>query len=168
MVWKAGARRRAGLALVCAIVGGLGAEGAAAQISVSSSGSPAYSQAIAVPPGIGGMQPNLSLMYAGGGVNGPVGHGWSLQGISMITRCPATRYTDGQPQGVVFGPSDKLCLDGQRLIQTDASGNVAAFPQTADAQGLSSGWREYRTEKDSYARIRAYGVAGGDAANGPQ
>ena len=168
MVWKAGARRRAGLALVCAIVGGLGAEGAAAQISVSSSGSPAYSQAIAVPPGIGGMQPNLSLMYAGGGVNGPVGHGWSLQGISMISRCPATRYTDGQPQGVVFGPSDKLCLDGQRLIQTDASGNVAAFPQTADAQGLSSGWREYRTEKDSYARIRAYGVAGGDAANGPQ
>ncbi|MDH0867598.1 FG-GAP-like repeat-containing protein [Mitsuaria sp. GD03876] len=159
---------RAGRMLACAFVGAVMATGAFAQISVSSSGSPAYSQAIGVPPGIGGMQPNLSLMYAGGGVNGPVGHGWSLQGISMITRCPATRYTDGRPGGVVFGPGDKLCLDGQRLIQTDASGNVVAFPQVDDVKGLSSGWREYRTEKDSFVRVRAYGQTGSDAANGPQ
>jgi hypothetical protein len=142
--------------------------GVQAQVSVSSSGSPSYSQPIAVPPGIGGMQPNLSLMYAGGGVNGPVGHGWSVQGVSMITRCPATRYVDGQVRGVKFDQSDKLCLDGQRLIQTDATGAASpGFPQADDARGLSSGSREYRTEKDSFARIRAYGIANGSDANGP-
>ncbi|MDH0867075.1 FG-GAP-like repeat-containing protein [Mitsuaria sp. GD03876] len=164
----ASAPRRVGLALAGALSSVLAATGALAQVSVSSSGNPAYGQAITVPPGIGGMQPNLSLMYAGGGLNGPVGHGWSLQGISTITRCPGTRYTDGQPQGVVFGPADKLCLDGQRLIQTDAAGNVVAFPQVDDARGLSSGWREYRTEKDSFVRVRAYGTTGSDTANGPQ
>jgi hypothetical protein len=125
------------------------------------------------------MQPNLSLMYAGGGVNGPVGHGWSVQGVSMITRCPATRQTDGMPRGVTFTSTDKLCLDGQRLIQTDANGGVTpvatydangklvSFPQIDDARGLSSGYREYRTEKDSFARIRAYGTTGASDANGP-
>ncbi|OWQ85616.1 hypothetical protein CDN99_21245, partial [Roseateles aquatilis] len=78
MIRHAGAPLRAWLALACAMGVGVVATSAAAQVSVSSSGSPAYGQAIAVPPGIGGMQPNLSLMYAGGGVNGPVGHGWSL------------------------------------------------------------------------------------------
>lgn len=48
----------------------------------------------------------------------------------MITRCPASRYTDGAPRGVKFDANDKLCLDGQRLIQTDANGSVTpAFPQ---------------------------------------
>jgi FG-GAP-like repeat/Salmonella virulence plasmid 65kDa B protein/Insecticide toxin TcdB middle/N-terminal region len=156
-----------------------GAGSALAQVSVSSSGSPSYSHPIAVPPGISGMQPNLSLMYAGGGVNGPVGHGWSVQGISMITRCPATRFTDGAPRGVKFDKDDKLCLDGQRLIQTDANGaatpaavydvngKLTSFPQVDDARGLASGWREYRTEKDSFARIRAYGIANTSDVNGP-
>lgn len=150
-----------------------------AQVSVSGSGSPNYSQPIAVPPGISGMQPNLAFFYAGGGVNGPVGHGWSVQGVSMITRCSATRYTDAVSRDVKFEQSDKLCLDGQRLIQTDANGVVApaavfdangkltSFPQINDALGLASGWREYRTEKDSFARIRAYGIANGSDVNGP-
>ena len=159
--------RRAVTAACSGLTLALGAPVAQAQVSVSSSGSPSYGQAIAVPPGIGGMQPNLSLMYAGGGVNGPVGHGWSVQGISMITRCPATRYTDGAPKGVVFASADKLCLDGQRLIQTDANGTPSAFPQIDDARGLASGWREYRTEKDSFARIRAYGTTGVADTNGP-
>jgi hypothetical protein len=65
---------------------------------------------------------------------------------------------------VSFGPNDKLCLDGQRLIQTDANGN-ALLPlatQTADATGLSGAAppREFRTEIDSYSRIRAYGIGG--------
>jgi hypothetical protein len=145
--------------------------GAHAQVSVSGSGSSTYSQPIAVPPGIGGMSPNLSLMYAGGGVNGPVGHGWSVQGISTITRCPATRSIDGTSVGVVFGPDDKLCLDGQRLIQTLPDGTPTAFPQAADARGLAPGAvREYRTENDSFARIRAYGITGATGApdtNGP-
>ena len=140
-----------------------------AQVAVSAGGAPTYSKEIAVPPGVAGMSPNLSLSYAGGGVNGPVGHGWSVQGISTITRCPASRPVDGVWGSVTYSGSDKLCLDGQRLIQTDASGAVLAFPQANDAMGLGSGYREFRTEKDIYARVRAYGYANGDesGASGP-
>ncbi|MEF7613630.1 FG-GAP-like repeat-containing protein [Aquincola sp. MAHUQ-54] len=132
-----------------------------AQVSVTGSGTAAYSHAIAVPPGVSGMQPNLGLRYASGGLNGPVGHGWSLQGVSAITRCPSTVKVDGVSRGVAFGPGDQLCLDGQRLIQTDASGTPASFPQTSNAMGVLGGYREYRLENDTFSRVRAYGVSGG-------
>lgn len=141
------------------------ASDASAQVTVSSSGQAAVSVPIAVPPGIAGMAPNLYLQYTDGGINGHLGVGWSLQGVSMITRCPATRIIDGKPRPVMFDEQDKLCLDGQRLIQTDAQGVASA--QSNDALGVSGQPREYRTEKDTYARIRAYGIAGGSASNGP-
>lgn len=137
-----------------------------AQVSVSADGQPGFSYPIAVPPGIAGMQPNLSLVYSGGG-NGPLGVGWVLAGTSVISRCPATKDVDGVVRGVGYGPSDKICLDGQRLIQTDAQGQALAN-QADDSLGLAgTAWREFRTEKDSFARIRAYGAAGDLAANGP-
>ena len=150
-----------------------------AQVSVNDGGTASYSYPIAVPPGIAGMSPNLGLSYSGSGSNGPVGYGWGLQGISTISRCPQTRGIDGFTRGVTFTSDDKLCLDGQRLIQTDASGVVVNGSvtnpsstnifQSGDSLGGSAGAaiREYRTEKDSFARIRAYGAAGSLAANGP-
>jgi hypothetical protein len=140
------------------------------QISVSSGGQASTGLPIAVPPGISGMSPNLSLNYADGGVNGPVGVGWSVQGISTVTRCPSNRMVDVAYRNVVFDKDDKLCLDGQRLIQTNESGSVqgpaARLNQLDDALGVSSApYREYRTEKDSYARIRAYGIAPGNCPN---
>ena len=136
------------------------------QVSVSAMGQPTFGQPISVPPGVGGMTPQLSLMYAGSGVNGPLGHAWSLQGVSTITRCSAEVAIDGAAMAVAYGAADKLCLDGQRLIPTDASGTPLP-PGSVDASGLASGHREYRTTKDTYTRIRAYGIAGAAASNGP-
>ncbi len=137
-----------------------------AQVSVSADGQPGFSYPIAVPPGIAGMQPNLSLVYSGGG-SGPLGVGWVLAGTSVIARCPATKDVDGVVRGVSYAAADKICLDGQRLIQTDAQGN-ALSTQADDSLGLAgTAWREFRTEKDSFARIRAYGSAADLAANGP-
>lgn len=148
----------------------------AQQISVTDSGTPTYSYPIVTPPGIAGMAPNVGLLYSGG-LNGPVGYGWTLQGISMITRCPNTKAIDGSIRGVGYTKDDKLCLDGQRLIQTDANGAPingantnpgSANPfQINDSLGGSGMVREYRTEKDIYARVRAYGAAGNDPNNGP-
>ncbi len=172
--------RRIGLLGRC--VGGLVlsfmAHGAQAQaVSVSEGGVPSYSLQIAVPPGIAGMTPNIALIYSGSSVNGPVGYGWTVQGISMITRCPGDKLIDGYAQPVSYSVNDKLCLDGQRLIQTDASGTVVNAAVTSpgidnpfqqnDSLGGTGLVREYRTEKDIYARIRGYGTAGGDPANGP-
>ncbi|MEX0139528.1 VCBS repeat-containing protein [Massilia sp. LMS1-1-1.1] len=143
----------------------------ASQVSVSAAGTPSYSLPISVPPGVAGMAPNIGLLYSGGGVNGPVGYGWALQGISLITRCPGNKQIDGSVVPVRFNGNDKLCLDGQRLIQTNADGavlNPDSMPfQPGDSLGGSGFVREYRTEKDMYARIRAYGMAGGNPANGP-
>uniref|UniRef100_UPI00260E5BE4 FG-GAP-like repeat-containing protein n=1 Tax=Janthinobacterium sp. TaxID=1871054 RepID=UPI00260E5BE4 len=146
------------LSIVCL---GVQAQG----VSVSSSGTPSYAIPIAVPPGIGGMTPNIGLLYSASGVNGPVGYGWSVQGISLITRCAGNKRTDGVARSVEYTGNDKLCLDGQRLIQTDAAGNPVANQQ-GDSLGGAGMVREYRTDKDIYARIRAYG-ANGDPANGP-
>ncbi len=142
----------------------------AQSVAISEGGTPAYSMPIAVPPGISGMTPNIGLLYSGGGVNGPLGAGWSIQGISMITRCPNTKAIDASSRGVAYDPNDKLCLDGQRLIQTNDSGLHKVFPQTNDSLGSTTVVREYRTEKDSFARIRSYGIANGTrgvASDGP-
>jgi Salmonella virulence plasmid 65kDa B protein/Insecticide toxin TcdB middle/N-terminal region len=140
---------------------------AVAQIAVSPSGLPTYSIPVPVPPGIGGMTPQLSLFFAGAGVNGPLGTGWSLQGLSVITRCGSTKVLDGVPRGVVFEGKDRLCLDGQRLIRVDSFG-VPIASSSDDATGRINGaTAEYRTEKDSYARIRAYEYWGTEQANGP-
>ena len=47
-------------------------------------GAATYSIPIAVAPGRGGMQPDLSLNYASGSGNGILGMGWSLGGQSVI------------------------------------------------------------------------------------
>ena len=150
-----------------------------AQLAVTDTGTSTFTQTIIAPPGVGGMSPKLSLTYLAGAANGPIGAGWSIQGLSMIARCPATLAEDQKPAGVAYAASDKLCLDGQRLIQTDESGSptatsnsvgIAVSTQANDAQGLSSTlYREFRTERDMYGRIRAYGYANGDTtgASGP-
>ena len=152
---SAGALQLAILFVILSLFG----DQAQSQVGVSSFGSPGYSQPIPVPPGIAGMAPNISLNYAGGGVNGPVGYGWSVQGISMITRCPASILVDGSAGAVMYKSTDRLCLDGQRLIQADAGG-VPLATQNNDAAGrATSASSEFRTERDIFARIRGFGIA---------
>lgn len=142
------------VAFACAVL----ASSALAQLGVSEGGQPSYSIAIQVPPGRAGMEPKLALVHGGQTVpDGVLGPGWSLTGLSVITRCGSTLATDGVRKGVRYTADDRLCLDGQRLIQTDASGN----PTNQATYGAAN--TEYRTEKDSFARIRAIG---GTAASG--
>ncbi len=137
-----------------------------AAIDVTPMGQAAVQLPLPAPPGIAGMTPKLSLSYADGGINGPLGVGWSLGGVSTITRCPSTRPVDGVARAVEFDGNDRLCLDGQRLIRTDASG-VPPSPLAIDDALGSAGTREYRTEVDSFSRIRAYLKPGAAAAEGP-
>lgn len=153
--------------LVLSLLPGL----AAAQPSVSQSGAATFTYAVQVPPGIRGMAPTLSLDYSSlSRANGIAGVGWSLRGVMTVGRCGATRATDGAYTGVIFNSTDKLCLDGERLIQLAADG-VTPVTGTIknDALGSAPGaFREFRTEKDAYARIRSYGFAdGANAASGP-
>lgn len=119
------------------------------QFAVSETGAATYTIPIAVPPGIAGMEPKLALVYNSQAGNGLLGMGWSLSGLSAITRCPRTIVQDGANAGVEYSTNDKYCLDGQRLM---------AVSGTYGANGT-----EYRTELESFAKVVSYGTAG----NGP-
>ena len=118
------------------------------QFRVAESGAATYIP-IALPPGTAGMQPALSLNYNSQSGNGLLGVGWSLGGLSAITRCPQTQAQDGVRGSVNYDSNDRFCLEGQRLI-------VVSGIYGADGA-------EYRTEIESYSRIVSYGTAG----NGP-
>jgi len=93
------------------VVGSLGGE-----FSVSPSGAANYSIGIEIPPGTAGMQPQVGIAYDSQAGNGLLGMGWSLTGMSTITRCPKTLIQDGEIHGVDYTTNDAFCLDGQRLI----------------------------------------------------
>jgi hypothetical protein len=116
------------------------------QFAVSPSGAATYSIPIQVPPGIAGMQPKLSLEYNSQAGNGIMGMGWSLAGLSSITRCPATMAQDGVRGGVNYDGNDKFCLDGQRLIVVSGAYGAAGS--------------EYRTEVEGFSKVTATGLAG--------
>jgi RHS repeat-associated protein len=86
--------------------------------NVGPSGDAQYTISIEVPPGVQGMEPTLGLAYGSFTGNGPVGVGWSLTGLSSITRCKAVPYADGFRGTIRFDGRDRLCLDGQRLVDT--------------------------------------------------
>lgn len=118
---------------------------------VDNRGSATYSIPIDVVPGTGGLQPALSLVYNSNGANGLLGLGWSIGGLSAITRIPTTHalengYTINQRDfhrtGIQFNAADRFALDGQRLVRVNAS------------------TREYRTEVDQFARVQAWGASG--------
>ncbi|MES2824407.1 MAG: RHS repeat-associated core domain-containing protein [Pseudomonadota bacterium] len=93
-----------------------------------------YSLPITIPKGINGAQPNLRLSYNSNAKNGILGWGWSLSGMSAITRCGANMIRDGYSSGIQSHESYKYCLDGQRLVEVSAG--------------------EYRTESESFVRIK--------------
>src|SRR4051812_27835755 len=89
--------------------------------SVSSTGEATYTLPLIVPPGRAGMQPSLALTYDSSMGDGPAGKGFSLSGLSAITRCPHTVRDSGLISGVALVPTDALCLDGRRLIKIKGS-----------------------------------------------
>ena len=97
------------------------------QFAVSPSGAATYRIPIQVPPGVAGMEPKLELVYNSQGGNGLLGMGWSLSGLSAITRCSQTRVQDGPNAvpGVALNGNDRFCLDVQRLILVSGSYGVA-------------------------------------------
>lgn len=110
------------------------------EFSVDPTGAANLRVPIAVPKGAAGMQPDLALLYSSRAGNGHLGVGWSLAGLSAITRCPRTIAQDGYVDGVDFDVDDRFCLDGRRLAKTGS--------------GLYGGdATQYRTEVESFQKV---------------
>jgi len=120
-----------------------------AYFGVTSSGAATYRIPIWTPPGVGNAELDLALVYNSRSGNGVIGQGWSLSGLSAITRCNRTTAQDGAPAAVTNTLADRYCLDGQQLKLV--SGTYGA-PNSV-----------YATEVESFSRI----VASGSTGNGP-
>jgi hypothetical protein len=75
--------------------------------------------------------------------------GWSVQGLSAITRCPQALAQDDNRSAATFTDTDRLCLDRKRLALRPGTGAYGADGS------------EYRTEINSFSKIVARCVQGG-------
>ncbi len=135
------------LAAVPIAHGAIGRTPGSAQVSAS--GTAQYSIPIWVPPGAGGMKPNLAIVYNHTQENGLLGMGFDIAGLSAIVRCPKTIAQDGADSGLTMTASDGYCLDGNRLRLTSTSGTYGAPNST------------YQTELETYVKVTAKGTFGG-------
>ena len=118
---------------------------------VSTSGAATYRIPLWTPPGVGDVKLDLALVYNSRAGNGVMGQGWSLAGLSAISRCNKSWAQDGAPAPVTNTLSDRYCLDGQQLKlvsgQPGADGSV------------------YATEIETFSKIVANGAVGGGPAS---
>ncbi len=113
-----------------------------AAADVDLSGAATYSIPIIVPPGTNGVQPSLSVVYNSLGGNGALGQGWSLAGLSSITRVNRDLIHDNLVNPIEANANDRFALDGVRLNLVTGS------------YGLSGS--VYGTEIESFASISCY------------
>src|SRR5262245_45442246 len=107
-------RRRAGalmLTLLSAPAAHARVGAAPGHASVSADGEARYSIAIDLPPGTNGLTPTLSLEYRHRTRGGLLGVGWSIGGLSQITRCAQTVAQDGVTAPPLRTVADRFCLD---------------------------------------------------------
>lgn len=112
-------------------------------IEVNGVGKLQFTLPIAIPPGIKTVAPQINLAYTSGSGNGIAGYGWSLSGITSISRVGKTIEKDGELQSIKIDYSDYYSFNGQRLIlKSGEYGKDGA---------------EYYTEKYSNVKIKSIG-----------
>ena len=95
---------------------------------VSPSGAKTYEIPLELYPGINGFAPELKLVYNSQQGNGEyLGTGWSISGLSTITREGKNIYYDGKTEGIKFDNSDSFSLDGNRLVLIEEWGDSVLY-----------------------------------------
>lgn len=113
---------------------------------VSATGAFVYQIPIDIPSGTGGMQPNLSLNYSSQSGSSIAGYGWSISGLSSISRIGKDLFHDEEIQTVQLELSDLFALDGNRMV---LSTGVYGQPNSI-----------YKTEAETFVNIEAIGQQG--------
>lgn len=114
--------------------------------NVSDIGSATYNIPIKTEKTLSGINPEISITYNSHLGNGMLGWGFSLSGLSTITRGQKNVFYDGRPERFSFSHTDAFYLDNKRLILTEyALGSDSAI---------------YCLEDNRHARIVLHGLNG--------
>ncbi len=106
-----------------------------------------YTIPIQSTPGIGGLQPDVNLVYSSQAGAGAFGWGWNLSVLSSITRSGRRNYYNGVNTPVDWtNTNDAFVLDGQRLFLTSG---------TYGANGAT-----YGTENENFSKVESIGGSG--------
>ncbi|WP_437813338.1 RHS repeat-associated core domain-containing protein [Sorangium sp. So ce1078] len=119
----------------------------AGTFSITSTGEATYVMPLVSVLGRAGVEPRLALQFDSGAGEGVLGAGFSIAGLSAITRCPKTLAQDGEIRGVRYDAKDALCLDNKRLV----------------AVGRAPGSIEYRTFPDTMVKVVGHHAEEGQA-----
>lgn len=123
-------------------------------IDVNNSGQLQFTLPIALPPGVKSVAPQINLSYTSGSGNGIAGYGFSLSGITSISRIGKNIEKDGNIEGVKLDYTDFYQFNGQRLVlKSGEYGKDGA---------------EYYTEKHSNIKIKSIGTLTGLSYKGPE
>lgn len=101
--------------------------------SVSPTGAAVYSLEIDAPQGIGGLQPKVEICYNSQSIEGIVGVGCNISGISCISHAPKDIYHDGAASGISYNANDALYLDGKRLLLTSGTAYTPGATYTVES-----------------------------------
>jgi len=116
------------------------------KLQVTPSGAATYNIPIATPPGTAGITPKISIEYNSQQKNGLLGMGFSLQGLTAITRGAQNKAQNGKIHAVDFTDADRFTLNGDQLVAVEGT------------YGQDN--TEYRTYNDSHAKIISHGRSG--------
>lgn len=121
-------------------------------LTVSNTGAANYNIPVMLPDG-GGLAPSIALSYTSHNCTyGLAGYGFSVSGISSITRGGKNLYNNnGIVRGITYTPEDNLYLDGKRLVLISGE---------ACQEGAI-----YSLEGDPYIQIIAHGVYNNSTAD---
>jgi RHS repeat-associated protein len=116
---------------------------------VAGTGAASYMIPIVLPPGTAGVIPSIGIGYNSQAGNAQLGYGWSISGLSAISRVPKNHYNDAVVKGINYSADDDYSLDGNRLVlQSGTNGTIGAI---------------YATENETYSKIEI----SNDCGNGP-
>ncbi|WP_162271026.1 RHS repeat-associated core domain-containing protein [Chryseobacterium glaciei] len=126
----------------------------AGNIEVNGGGQLQFTLAITLPPGVKNIAPNMNLTYTSNSGNGAMGYGWSISGVTAISRMGKTIERDGEQIGVKLDNSDYYTFNGQRLILKSGE--------------YGKNGAEYVTEKYSNIKIKSFGAITAQPWQGPE
>lgn len=93
-------------------------------------GAKTYEIPIEIYPGMNNFTPQLSLSYNSMSGNSVIGVGWSISGLSTISRSGKNKFYDGKTQGIVMDNSDSFILDGMRLVHLSTGNGYYTYEST--------------------------------------